>query len=302
MKIRAITFWALLILAACGAANAKDIQLRRPLVWNFSLEEDAKQWAQSKGDVTTGGLHLELNELSTTTLMLKQEIEADSYNMFRLNVAIMPPVRMPIYLEWDTGEGFKAENRLELTHPGSLGDTRLSANLSASKSWYGTVQHLRLQFPKGTAAAVISAVRLFYRPEDEQGTAGAQKIDWVYDINAARKLETTERPIMFYIFDLTDPRCRLVSSTLFEDPQFIEATRDFLCIRYLSWEKEKYSPYIENVVMVPTFIFAVRERVDMFKNNYIEVERVEGYHTPDQFQRYFSLIDKKLETLSEEKE
>ena len=106
-------------------------------------------------------------------------------------------------------------------------------------------------------------------------------------------LETAERPVLIYVFALESEGCRKLARTVLSKPEFIMTTRDFVCIRLLAEEAAKHKSAIGAVAQVPMIVVIV---CDPTTHKFVELERIEGYHTLDQVQRYFDIIKATLKS------
>ncbi|MFC1601910.1 hypothetical protein ACFL34_06125 [Candidatus Sumerlaeota bacterium] len=286
----AVVAAALLILCGLSAAQAADgARAHQPLIWRMSLAQDAKQWTTGTARLTTAGLRLEIIS-GKEFLELRRELKTGRFDTLSLTLEPATARELTGRLVWDLGQGYHPKNGVSFNY-GADGRAQLRVPLAESPRWIGTIKGLRF-YPATTKSVVtVSSIKLLYR--GQRATPRRARVRWIRDVNVRDTLETTNRPVLIYVFALESAGCRKLARTVLSEPQFVKATRDFVCIRLLAQEAAKYKSYVGPVAQVPMILVIVR---DPTTHKFVELERVEGYHTLDQLQRYFDIIKATLKS------
>ena len=278
---------ALVLFLLGGMANAQGQVSRLPIFWKMNLPEDAAAWRGKTASCTSEGLVVDV-KTSATAIVLRRELDTNKYNTLDIELAIEPSGLSKARLFWNDGRGFRQRSCVDSGLVDSTTE-RFSIRLDLSPRWRGKVRELRFHPANRPCRVLVRSLKLYYRPPPSKPPP--RDIQWVKVREAPKLLKETSRPVMFYIFRIGNAQCQALAATTFKDQSFVQATQRFVCVRLLPEDLKDFQQYVGNVIRTPAFVFGQR---DPQSGKFVVLESFAGYHSLEQFMRYFKLVEQKL--------
>ena len=275
MNLQSITFSLFLFFAI----DASTLRGETSLNWDLSDAEQAKDWSGEELIKMPDGLRLTASS-PQSALETKIPVNSQDYKYLKIQMRALSDVERNGFVEWKHTLN-KQSHRLPFTSKGA-GQISVELQLSNSSEWIGTIEEFKIA-PSDQSEKIIVQNIAF----DKRGSIENAKLTWIGDFDIERVLSQPTKPVMIYIFSISDPYTKKIREEIFKNQQVIYELQDYHCVRFLDDETSRFIKYVPSVFKFPAFVFL---KYDPEKKQLVEIKRLDGYYNADQFLRYLQIV------------